>query len=399
MKNPFSNRSKKTPDGIWHKESTITRGVKRIFSFARPFQTESKKTPEDQVLPLAPGKMQQLGLQAYTKCGQVTTAFNMLSEATAKGFQAKADNETDQTIIDLFNEKVHMHEKAQLLILNALIFGRAIVEVGEDIFKIRDPRSFTIEWDDETQLIKEINQQGNYRYLDKKKIEIFILKRLFSDDVHGISAALPAFSTIEQLLEIKKGSKIMIKRFWKPFTIFKYPDTAGSEEKADVYEMGQDDSYDSFYMIPKEWDVEFKGAGDVQMNIDKLIDTASDQIFIDLSFPKAAITADAYKSDTEARIKLMIYDAVKPHQDKLKAFIEHIYRTHLGIKTNVTFDRVNAVDAMTNVKVLQEIANVVFAYNNMLSKTQLSPESHEIIQTVMTRIIEEAGNISEEGIR
>jgi hypothetical protein len=393
MRNPFS---KKTPP---EKKNIIARGVSRIFSFARPFFAETKKTTEDQVLPLAPERMMQLGLNAYMKCGQVNTAFNMLADAAANGFEARAEDEASQTILDLFNQKVMMGDKVKMLVLNALIFGRAVVEVGDDLFKIRDPRSFTVDWDDEKGLIKEINQQGNHQFLDKNKIEIFILKRLFSDDLYGISAALPAFHTVEQLLEIKKGSKTLMTRFWKPFAIFKYPDTASNEEKADVYEMGQDDSYDSFYMIPMDWEVEFKGPGDVQMNVDKLIDTASDQIFVDLSFPKAAIMADSYKSDTEARIKLMIYEAVRPHQDKLKAFMEYLYLKHLGVKAEVSFDRVNQTDALTNVRILQEIADAVSRYTQMTQKIPMGPESQQITQEVVIRLIEEAGKISTEGIR
>lgn len=393
MRNPFS---KKTPP---EKKSLIARGVSRIFSFARPFFAETKKTTEDQVLPLAPERMMQLGLNAYMKCGQVNTAFNMLADATARGFEARAEDETSQTVIDLFNQKVMMGDKIKMLVLNALIFGRAVVEIGDDLFKIRDPRSFQVEWDDEKGLIKEINQQGNHQFLDKNKIEIFILKRLFSDDLYGISAALPAFHTVEQLLEIKKGSKTLMKRFWKPFAIFKYPDTASDEEKADVYEMGQDDSYDSFYMVPMDWEVEFKGPGEVQMNVDKLIDTASDQIFVDLSFPKAAIMADSYKSDTEARIKLMIYEAVRPFQDKAKVFMEYLYLKHLGVKCTVSFDRVNQTDALTNVQILLQIADAVGRYTQIAQKIPMDPESQQTSQTVVTRLIEEAGKISTEGIR
>lgn len=393
MRNHFS---RKTPP---EKTNIIARGVSRIFSFARPFFAETKKTTEDQVLPLAPERMMQLGLNAYMKCGQVNTAFNMLADATARGFEARAEDETSQTVIDLFNQKVMMGDKIKMLVLNALIFGRAVVEIGDDLFKIRDPRSFQVEWDDEKGLIKEINQQGNHQFLDKNKIEIFILKRLFSDDLYGISAALPAFHTVEQLLEIKKGSKTLMKRFWKPFAIFKYPDTASDEEKADVYEMGQDDSYDSFYMVPMDWEVEFKGPGEVQMNVDKLIDTASDQIFVDLSFPKAAIMADSYKSDTEARIKLMIYEAVRPFQDKAKVFMEYLYLKHLGVKCTVSFDRVNQTDALTNVQILLQIADAVGRYTQMAQKIPMDPESQQTSQTVVTRLIEEAGKISTEGIR
>lgn len=393
MRNPFS---RKTPE---KKQNIIARGVSRIFSFARPFFAETKKTAEDQVLPLAPERMMQLGLNAYMKCGQVNTAFNMLADATAKGFEARAEDEASQTLIDLFNQKVMMADKAKMLVLNALIFGRAVVEIGEDLFKIRDPRSFTVDWDDDKQLIKEISQQGNHQFLDKNNIEIFIMKRLFSDDLYGISAALPAFHTVEQLLGIKKGSKTIMERFWKPFAIFKYPDTASDEEKADVFEMGQDDSYDSFYMIPMDWEVEFKGPGDVQMNVDKLIDTVSDQIFVDLSFPKAALMADAYKSDTEARIKLMIYEAVKPNQDKLKSFLEYVYLKQLGVKATVSFDRVNQTDALTNVRILQEIADAVGRYTQMAQKIPMDPASQQIALNVVNRLVEEAGNISTEGIR
>ena len=80
--------------------------------------------------------MMQLGLNAYMKCGQVNTAFNMLADATARGFEARAEDEASQTIIDLFNEKVMMGDKIKMLVLNALIFGRSR-GVGDDLFKIR----------------------------------------------------------------------------------------------------------------------------------------------------------------------------------------------------------------------------------------------------------------------
>ena len=59
----------------------------------------------------------------------------------------------------------------------------------------------------------------------------------------------------------------------------------------------------------------------------------------------------------------------------------------------------NQTDALTNVRILQEIADAVGRYTQISQKIPLGPESQQITQEVVSRLIEEAGNISTEGIR
>jgi len=70
--------------------------------------------------------------ECYLNVEEVWSAFNLLAEATARGYQARAVNEADQETVDTWNRAVSIEGKVRMWIKNALVYGRAVMEAGED---------------------------------------------------------------------------------------------------------------------------------------------------------------------------------------------------------------------------------------------------------------------------
>jgi hypothetical protein len=53
---------------------------------------------------------------------------------------------------------VDVQEKVRLAVINAFVYGRAVMEAGEDFVKVRNPRNITIEQDDEGEITSAVQE-------------------------------------------------------------------------------------------------------------------------------------------------------------------------------------------------------------------------------------------------
>jgi len=383
------------------KPSTISRLSNLVIELASRRKTETIRKEDRYYMPYDPETMQNLGVAAYLLCGQVYTGFNMIAYAITKGMTVKSlsNNPADEEKIKKFVEKVRLTEKAEMIVINTLCFGRCIMEWGKDYLKVRDPRDFRMEWDLEKQMVVDIKQENNTEYIDRTKIETFMFRRLFSDSEYGISACYPAFNTIEDLLEIYKSNREILKRFRKPLIVAYKPDGASDQEEADMISMFSSEDYKGWYIVPEGWQIKVEGTGNAQFKVDDLMKQVAHQIFYDIGIPEALFQPDANRATTNEHIKLILYERIKPEQDKLKAFMEYAVSKHLKIPVQVTFDEMRTEDSLMRVKILQEILTSVGIGQNMKAAyMEGNPQGQEVVDLICSRIIDEAKILVEEGI-
>lgn len=383
------------------KPSTFSRLANVIIELAQRRKTETIRKEDRYYMPYDPDTMQTLGLSAYLLCGQVHTGFNMIAYAMTKGMKVVAltGSEADQIKVDKFLDRVRLKDKAEMIVINALCFGRCIMEFGKDYLKVRDPRDFTMEWDDDKQIITDIKQDNNTEYLDRTKIETFMFRRLFSDSEYGISACYPAFNTVEDLLEIYKSNREILKRFRKPLVVAYKPDGASDAEEADMISMFSSEDYKGWYIVPEGWQVKVEGTGNAQFKVDDLMAQITHQIFHDLGLPETLFQPDAQKGTTNEHIKLVLYERIKPEQDKLKTFMEYALKKHLKIPVRVTFDEMRTEDSLMRVKILQEMITSVGLGQNLKNAYMAgNPEGQQVMDEICSRLIDEAKILINEGI-
>ena len=364
-------------------------------------KTETIRKDERYYMPYDPESMQNLGMAAYLLCGQVYTGFNMIAYSMTKGMQVKCltGNPADEEKLRKFLEKVRIKDKAEMIVINTLCFGRCIQEWGKNFLKVRDPRDFRIEWDEDKQIITDIKQDNNTEYIDRTRIETFMFRRLFSDSEYGISACYPAFNTIEDLLEIYKSNREILKRFRKPLVVAYKPDGASDQEEADMVSMFSSEDYKGWYIVPEGWNITIEGTGTAQFKVDDLMAQITHQIFYDIGIPETLFNAEAYKSTTHEHIKLVLYERIKPEQDKLKSFLEYAIRKHLKIPVAVTFDEMRTEDSLMRVKILQEmISSVALGQDLKNTYMQGNQQGSEVMDTICSKLIDEAKILIEEGI-
>lgn len=389
------------PPNSTKKVTGLSRLSNLVMELASRRKTETIRKEDRYYLPYDPDTMQNLGLSAYLLCGQVYTGFNMIAYAMTKGMKIipVSGNEADKVKLEKFLEKSRLKEKAEMIIINTLCFGRCISEWGKDFLKVRDPRDFKMEWDDEKQIVIDIKQDNNTEYIDRTKIETFMFRRLFSDSEYGISACYPAFNTIEDLLEIYKSNREILKRFRKPLIVAYKPDGASDQEEADMINMFSSEDYKGWYIVPEGWQVSVEGTGNAQFKVDDLMKQITHQIFYDIGIPETLFQPDGQKSTTHEHIKLVLYERIKPEQDKLKAFLEYAISKHLRIPVNVTFDEMRTEDSLMRVKILQEmITSVGLGQNLKQAYMAGNPEGQQVMDDICSRLIDEAKLLMNEGI-
>lgn len=313
---------------------------------------ETVRNDDQDFLPYDPYVVMDLCWTGYLTIGQVHTGINLMAQATVQGLQIVCKNPADQEYVDTWNRMVQINDKAEMLVCNAMVFGRCVNEWGKTYLKVRDPRDFVIEYDKEMHKITEWKQAYNNEFINPSKMEIFLIKRMFSDDLFGISMILPALQTIDDLLEIRKGNRAILKRFRKPFVILKRPENASEYDIADVVSTFQHENYDGIYEIPEDWGVEVHGPGSVQFKIDELMRMVVDQIYLDLGIPKTLFLAESYRSQTEQHIKLL-YERLKPIREKLSIFLKYAYKVHLGVDVDISFEEIRTENSTVKLNLFQ----------------------------------------------
>lgn len=401
----FNRTSKTVVTGVVKPERTIG-GLSRLSSLVLEFARGKRKTEtirkEDRYyLPYDPDTMQNLGLAAYLLCGQVHTGFNMMAYAMTKGLKITclSTNPQDTYKVEQFVDKVRLKEKSEMIVINSLVFGRCIMEWGKDFLKVRDPRDFKMEWDEDKQMVIDIKQDNNTEYIDRTKIENFMFRRIFSDSEYGISACYPAFNTIEDLLELYKSNREILKRFRKPLVVAYKPDGASDQEEVDMISMFSSEDYKGWYIVPEGWQITVEGMGNAQFKVDDLMKQITHQIFYDLGIPEALFSADAYTENNRESVKLMLYEKIKPEQDKLTRFLEYAISKHLKIPVRVTFEEMRTEDSLMRIKTLQEILTSVGLGQNLKAAYMAgNPEGQQVVDGICSRLIDEAKILMEEGI-
>lgn len=226
-----------------------------------------------------------------------------------------------------------------------------------------------------------------------------MFRRLFSDSEYGISACYPAFNTVEDLLEIYKSNREILKRFRKPLVVAYKPDGASDAEEADMISMFSSEDYKGWYIVPEGWQVKVEGTGNAQFKVDDLMAQITHQIFHDLGLPETLFQPDAQKGTTNEHIKLVLYERIKPEQDKLKHFMEYALKKHLKVPVRVTFDEMRTEDSLMRVKILQEmITSIGLGQNLKTAYMAQNPEGQQVVDMICSRIIDEAKILVDEGI-
>lgn len=323
-----------------------------MLNLARQDYPETKRKEDQDFLPYDPYVIMDLCWTGYLTIGQVHTGINLMAQATVQGLQIICKNPADQEYIDTWNRMVQINDKAEMMVSNAMVFGRCVNEWGKTYLKVRDPRDFVVEYDNDMHKITEWKQVYNNEFINPSKMEIFLIKRMFSDDLFGISMILPALQTIDDLLEIRKGNRAILKRFRKPFVILKRPENASEYDIADVISTFQHENYDGIYEIPEDWGVEVHGPASVQFKIDELMRMVVDQIYLDLGIPKTLFLAESYRSQTEQHIKLL-YERLKPIREKLSTFLKYSYKVHLGVDVDIAFEEIRTENSTVKLNLFQ----------------------------------------------
>lgn len=323
-----------------------------MLNLARQDYPETKRKEDQDFLPYDPYVIMDLCWTGYLTIGQVHTGINLMAQATVQGLQIICKNPADQEYIDTWNRMVQINDKAEMMVSNAMVFGRCVNEWGKTYLKIRDPRDFVVEYDKDMHKITEWKQVYNNEFINPSKMEIFLIKRMFSDDLFGISMILPALQTIDDLLEIRKGNRAILKRFRKPFVILKRPENASEYDISDVISTFQHENYDGIYEIPEDWGVEVHGPASVQFKIDELMRMVVDQIYLDLGIPKTLFLAESYRSQTEQHIKLL-YERLKPIREKLSTFLKYAYKVHLGVDVDIAFEEIRTENSTVKLNLFQ----------------------------------------------
>jgi len=132
-------------------------------------------------------KLLELAEWTYKNVEEVFSGFNLIADTVAKGARVRGDTQAEA-----WGEDVDVQEKVRMIVVNALVYGRAVMEAGEDFLKIRSPRNITLEQDADGDLVGVTQEiDGDPTELDPDDVWVFTLHRLFSDDIQGVSRCNP----------------------------------------------------------------------------------------------------------------------------------------------------------------------------------------------------------------
>lgn len=325
---------------------------------------ETYRKEDNQFLPYDPYVIMDLAYTGFMTLGQVFNAIILIAQASVQGITVKAVNPQDQEYIDMLCKKIHFSEKAEMLMANAMIFGSCPVEFGKNFLKIRDRREFFVEYDKDLHKITEWKQNMNNNFIDPSSMELFVLQRLWSDDTYGISLLLPALQSIDDILELRKGSRAILKRFRKPFFVLKRPENASEPDIQAVIDVFASDRYDGIYEIPEDWGLEVHGPGQVQFKIDELAKLMVDQLYLDLGVPKTFFIPGSLRSETEQHIKLL-YERLRPKRQKAVEFWVYGFQKHYGVEVEIQCDEIRTENSTIKLNLVQGLLAVYRTLDEM----------------------------------
>jgi hypothetical protein len=243
---------------------------------------------------------------------------------------------------------VDIQEKVRLMVLNALVYGRAVMEAGEDFLKIRNPRNIEIEQDEAgeiTSVVQEIDAEQTP--LDPDQVWVFTLHRMVSDDVQGISAVQPVIQTVDDQLGARKVNRAIQDRYRALIRLVEIPEDATKQDRQDVQQQLEQTPADMDLVLPPGAELTVLGHGGDQVDVDELMRRHFvDRIFMGLGIPEIALGVpdDANRSTSDTQRKLLLAQKIQPYQRKVQRFLEKLVHGTLEVKATIEFDPVQARD-------------------------------------------------------
>ncbi len=297
----------------------------------------------------------ELALWTYLNVEEVWSGFNLLAEAVGKGFHIQTRFKKDQRRVEAWKRTVHLEDKVRMWVKNALVFGRCVMEAGNDFLKVRDPRTITLDQDEDGNLetvTQEVDDQE--RDIPTDRVFVFTLHRLFSDDLHGISACQPVFQTVDDMLGARKVNRAVQKRYRAPIRLIEMPDEATEPDRRAVQTQLEETPPDMDLVLPPGAQVHVLGHGENTLTIDDLMkDHLTERIFLGLGIPKIALGLPdgSNRSTSQTQRELLLRNKVAPYQRQVTQFTQRLLHETLDVEATGTFDPVDTRDD-------QEIATV-----------------------------------------
>lgn len=359
--------------GAWPSGPRAPRGTFRLaLELARAQEAESTADDERGAL-LDDAHAMRLAEWVYFNVEEVWSAFNLLSEAVARGFRVNAPTKRLQADIDAWNDRVHMPDKVRMWVKNALIYGRCTMEVTRDFLKVRNPRFIELEQAESGLLVGAWqNLSGSRRPIPVQRMRVFTLHRLFSDDLRGISAVHPVLQTVDDMLEVRSVNRAVSKRYRSPLRIIEVPPDATEADMQALAELLKKPPAGSDLILPPGAKVHVLNHGKDLLEPDQLMrEHLTDRIFMGLGVPKVALGLPdgANRSVGEVQREMLLADKVAPYQRQVKQFAETLYGELFGRKPVVVFDPVDVRDE-------REIAEVSRVLVEAGVKTPKQVEEH-----------------------
>jgi portal protein len=316
-------------------------------ALARPPTVESAADMGTGAL-LDDDKAMRIAEWVYFNVEEVWSAFNLLSEAVARGFRVNAPTKKLQEDIEAWNDAVHMHDKVRMLVKNALIYGRCVMEVTPRHLKVRNPRFIKLEQDELGQLVGAWQDvEGQQRPIPLQRVRVFTLHRLFSDDLRGVSAVHPVLQTVDDMMEARKVNRAVAKRYRAPIRIIELPSDATEDEQLALRDALEETPPGMDMVLPPGAKIHVLNHGNDALEPDALMrEHLTERIFLGLGVPKVAlgIPDGSNKSVSEVQREMLLADKVAPYQRQVKQFVETMYGELFGRKPTVVFDPVDTRD-------------------------------------------------------
>lgn len=293
-------------------------------------------------------RLLELAEWIYLHVEEVWSGFNLVAEAVAKGFEVRARFKKDQRRIDQWNDLVHVEDKVRMWVKNALVYGRCVMEAGDEFLKVRNPRTIRIDQDDRGRVTKVTQESdAGERDIPADRVHVFTLHRLFSDDLAGISAIQPILQTIDDQLGVRRVNRALQRRYRAPIRLIEMPADATDPDRQAVQRQLEETPPDMDLVLPPGAKMHVLNHGNDPLPVDALMrDHFTDRIFMGLGIPKIAlgIPDGSNRSVSETQRKLLLAEKVVPYQRQVRQFARGLYEKVLGAEVEVSFAPVDARD-------------------------------------------------------
>lgn len=293
-------------------------------------------------------KVMELAEWVYLHVEEVWSGFNLIAEAVAKGYQVATRFKKDHARVDAWNTHVRIEDKVRMWVKNALVYGRCVMEAGESFCKVRNPRTLTLEQDNDGDLVKVVQDTDDgEKEIPTERVHVFTLHRLFSDDLSGVSAVQPVLQTIDDQVGVRKVNRAVQKRYRAPVRLIEMPADATDADRKAVQAQLEETPPDMDIVLPPGAKVHVLNHGKDGVVIDELMKAHfTDRIFMGLGIPKLAlgIPDGSNRSTSETQRKLLLAQKVAPYQRQVRQFAQALYHAVLDVEVEVSFDPIDARD-------------------------------------------------------